>query len=59
MVPLVVRADRRDMKLSDKPRLGKDEPSPRLTRSEEARRIIQDYIDNLRKIIKKLRRSLN
>jgi hypothetical protein len=47
------------MKPSDKPRLGKDEPPPKLSRSDEARRIIQEYIDNLREIIKKLRRRLN
>ena len=52
-------ADRCDMKPSDKPRLGKDEPPPKLSRSEDARRIIQEYIDNLREIIKKLRRRLN
>jgi len=33
--------------------LGKDESPPKLSRSEAARRIIQEYIDNLREIIKK------
>jgi hypothetical protein len=47
------------MKPSNKPRLGKDDPPPKLSRSEEVRRIIQEYIDDLREIIKKLRRSLN
>jgi hypothetical protein len=47
------------MKPSDKPRLGKDDPPSKLSRSIEARQIIQEYIDDLREIIKKLRRSLN
>jgi len=36
----------------------KDEP-PKLSRSEEARRIIEEYADHLREIIKKLRRRLH
>jgi hypothetical protein len=52
-------ADRRAMKPSDKPRLGKDEPPPKLSRSEEALRIIEEYADQLREIIKKLRRRLH
>ncbi len=47
------------MKPSDETRSGKDEPPPKLSRSEEARRIIEEYIDNLREMIKKLRRRLN
>ena len=35
-----------------------DEP-PKLSRSEEARRIIEEYADHLREIIKKLRRGLH
>lgn len=53
------RPDRRDMNRSDKPRVGKDKRPPKLSRSEEARRIIQEYVENLRKIVKKLRRRLN
>ena len=42
------------MKPSDKPRrVDKDEP-PKLSRSEEARRIIEEYADHLREIIKKI-----
>ena len=52
-------AKRSDMKPSDKPRLGEDEPPPKLSRSEEALRIIKEYADNLREIIKKLRRRLH
>ena len=53
------RADRCDMKPSDEPRrVDKDEP-PKLSRSEEARRIIEEYADHLREIIKKLRRGLH
>ena len=47
------------MKPRDEPRLGKDEPPPKLSRSEEARRIIEEYADHLREIIKKLRRGLH
>ena len=53
------RSDRCDMKPSDKPRrVDKDEP-PKLSRSEEACRIIEEYADHLREIIKKLRRRLH
>jgi signal recognition particle subunit SEC65 len=44
------------MKPSDEP---KDKPPPKLSRSEEARRIIEEYAADLREIIKKLRRHLN
>jgi len=47
------------MKPSDEPRrVDKDEPPPKLSRSEEALRIIEEYADHLREIIKKLRRRL-
>lgn len=43
------------MKPPQEPRMGKDErPS-----KEEARKIIEEYTDDLREIIKKLRRRLN
>ena len=52
------RFDRCDMKRSDAPgRVDKDEP-PKLSRSEEALRIIEEYANQLREIIKKLRRRL-
>ena len=47
------------MKPSDEPRLDKDEPPPKLSRSEEARQIIEEYANHLREIIKKLRRRLH
>ena len=47
------------MKPPDKPRLGENEPPPKLARSEEARRIIEEDVENLREIIKKLRRRLH
>jgi hypothetical protein len=47
------------MKPSDKPRLDKDKPRPKLSRSKDARRIIDDYVNNLREIIKNLRRRLH
>jgi hypothetical protein len=44
------------MKPSDEPRrVDKNEP-PKLSRSGEALRIIEEYADQLREIIKKLRR---
>jgi hypothetical protein len=46
------------MKPPEEPRPGKVERPPNLSRSADARRIIQEYIDNLREIIKKLRRRL-
>ena len=52
-------ADRRGMKPPEELRPGKVERPLKLSRSEDARRIIQEYIDNLREIIKKLRRGLN
>jgi hypothetical protein len=47
------------MKPPDKPHPGRDEPPPKLSRSQEARRIIEEYAASLREIIKKLRRRLN
>jgi hypothetical protein len=47
------------MKPSEEPRPGKVERPPKLSRTEEARRIVQEYVDNLREIVKKLRRRLN
>ena len=52
-------ADLSDMKPPDKPRVDKDEPPPKLSRSEEALRIIEEYADQLREIIRKLRRRLH
>jgi hypothetical protein len=42
-----------------KPRPDKDRPPPKLSRSEEARRIIEEYAGTLREIIKRLRQRLN
>ena len=47
------------MKPPDEPLPGKDEPPPKPSRLEEARRIIEEYAADLREIIKKLRRHLN
>jgi hypothetical protein len=47
------------MKPCDEPRrVDKDEPL-KLSRSEEALRIIEEYADHLREIIKKFRQRLN
>jgi hypothetical protein len=47
------------MKPSDEPiRLDEDEP-PKRSRSEEALRIIEEYADQLREIIRKFRRRLH
>jgi hypothetical protein len=45
------------MNKPDEPASGK-EPQPRPSRLDEARRIIEEYADDLRNIIKKLRRYL-
>ncbi|UPT97266.1 hypothetical protein J4G48_0003525 [Bradyrhizobium barranii subsp. apii] len=42
---------------TDKPDPGKEAPKP--SHSEEAMRIIGEYVDDLREIIKKLRKKLN
>jgi hypothetical protein len=47
------------MKPPEEPRSGKDEPPPKPSRSEEARRIIEEYTAGLREIIKRLRGKLN
>lgn len=36
-----------------------DQPEPKPTRLEEARRIIEEYANDLREIILKLRRKMN
>ncbi len=43
----------------EEPFPGNGEPPSKLTRLEEARRIIDEYVADLRKIIEKLRRRLN
>jgi hypothetical protein len=57
--PFWLRADRCGMKPSDEPRPGKNEPAPKRSRLDEVRRIIEEYADDLREIIKKIRRHLN
>jgi hypothetical protein len=52
-------AERGDMKPPDKRRLGEDEPPLQLSRSDEALRIIEEYANHLREIIKKLRQRLH
>jgi hypothetical protein len=43
----------------EEPRLGKDKPSSKPTRLEEARRIIEEYANDLREMIRLLRKKLN
>jgi hypothetical protein len=43
----------------EEPQPGNDEPPPKPSRLEEARRVIAEYAADLREIIKKLRRRLN
>jgi hypothetical protein len=47
------------MPLSDEPGPGKGAPKPKLSRLDEAWRIIEEYANDLREIIRKLRRHLN
>jgi hypothetical protein len=56
---LVVSQPHCGVKPFDEPPPDKNEPAPELSRSEEARRIIEEYAADLREIIKKLRRHLN
>jgi hypothetical protein len=49
-------ANRCDMTPPDKPGLGKEEPPTKLSRSEEALRIIEEYAEHLRELIEKFRR---
>jgi hypothetical protein len=43
----------------DKPNPDKEAPKPKPSRVQEARRTIEEYVNDLREIIKKLRRRLN
>jgi hypothetical protein len=52
-------ADRSWMSPPEEPQPGNDEPPPKPSRLEEARRVIAEYAADLREIIKKLRRRLN
>ncbi|MCP3459742.1 hypothetical protein [Bradyrhizobium sp. CCGUVB23] len=52
-----VLPDRQGMKPPEEPRQNKETTKP--SRLEEARRIIEEYANDLREIIKKLRRHLN
>ena len=47
------------MSSSDEPRPHREAPEPKPPRVEEARRIIEEYAETLREIIRKLRRHLN
>jgi hypothetical protein len=47
------------MKPSDKTRFGNDKAPPKRSRSAEARRIVEEYVESLRQIIEKLRRRLH
>ena len=43
----------------DEQRSGKEAPEPRASRSEEGLRVIKDYANDLREILKQLRKLLN
>jgi hypothetical protein len=47
------------MKPPEEPRPGKEPPNPKPSRLEEARRLIEEYVNDLRQTIKKLRRYLH
>jgi hypothetical protein len=47
------------MNSSDEPSPVRKTPEPQPSRVDEARRIIEEYADSLREIIRKLRRHLN
>lgn len=44
--------------MPDKP-AGKDKPEHKPSRTDQARQVAQEYADDLRKIIEKLRKALN
>jgi hypothetical protein len=44
---------------TEEPRPGEDAPEPKPSRLEEALRVIEEYADDLREMLKKLRRRLN
>jgi len=45
--------------LPEKPKPDKQAPTTKLTRSKEIRRLIEEYANDLREIIKKLRQRLH
>jgi hypothetical protein len=47
------------MKSAEEPRPDKQAPKPKPWRLEEARRLIEEYADDLREIIRKLRQHLH
>lgn len=47
------------MNQPDEPALAKKAPRPKKSRLEEARRVIEEYANDLREIIKTLRRNQN
>jgi hypothetical protein len=57
--PLVSHGTMEVMISPDEPPADKEAPNHRPSRSEEALRIIKEYANDLREIIKKLRRLLN
>ena len=44
------------MRPPDKRSNGKDKPTPRQTLTEQARKLVEEYINDLREIIEKLRK---
>jgi hypothetical protein len=57
---LFIPADRWGMKPApEKPRPGKQAPTTKPKRSEKIRRLVEEYADDLREIVRKLRRKLN
>ena len=59
MPPFGLFSDNRAMKGPDKATKGKEAPKPKLSRQDEALRIIEEYVAGLREIIKKLGHKLN
>lgn len=45
--------------MKEEPHADKDEPPAKLTRTDELRRMVEEYAADLREIIRKLRRKLN
>jgi hypothetical protein len=59
MVPLGFRSTAKDMKSPEEPCPDMEAANPKPSRLEEARRVIEEYANDLREILRKLRQHLH
>jgi hypothetical protein len=57
--PVLVLHEPSAMNTNDKPAAGKEASKPEPSRLDEVRRVLEQYVNDLREIIRKLRRKLN